>query len=183
MEAIISSLVGYGIIVMIVLIVLMVALLAVRYYHVEHPLIEQFKAILDQYGLVIMFGAVALSIAGSLYYSSIGYAPCVLCWWQRMMIYPQIVILGVALWVGGFSKQLRTVSLILASIGIVIAIWHVGLQSSWGLVSGIPCSATGGISCESVSFRIFGFITIPIMSFVVQLFISLINGITFRNRS
>lgn len=182
METIISSLVGYGIIVMIALITVMITLLVAQYFRAEHPLIEQFKNILNQYGLLIMFGVIVGSIAGSLYYSSIGYAPCVLCWWQRMMIYPQVVVLGSALWAGGFTKQLRLVSLILASIGIVIAIWHVGLQSSWGFVAGIPCAATSGVYCNTVPFKIFGFITIPIMSFVVQLFISLINGITFRNQ-
>ncbi len=183
MESIISGFVGYGIIISIILSILMVIVLVLDYAHREHPLLDQCKATLNQYGLIVMFVVITGSIAGSLYYSSIGYAPCVLCWWQRMMIYPQIVILGVALWAGGFSKQLRMVSLILASIGIVIAVWHIGLQSSWGFVAGVPCAATGGVYCNTVPFKIFGFITIPIMSLVVQLFISLINVITLRNRS
>lgn len=182
MEAIISNLIGYGTIIIGILSIIMIVMMIVRRYHIEHPVVEQATSILNQYGLLIMFAVIALSIAGSLYYSTIGYAPCVLCWWQRMTIFPQIIVFGVALWAGGFTRQLRLVSLILASIGMVIAIWHIGIQSSWGLVAGIPCSATGGVSCESVSFRIFGFITIPIMSLVAQLFISLINGITFRNR-
>ena len=46
-------------------------------------------------GLVVSLTAVI----GSLFYSEIvGYTPCVLCWWQRVFLYPQVILFALALW-------------------------------------------------------------------------------------
>lgn len=99
-------------------------------------------------------------IFGSLFYSEIvGFAPCALCWWQRVFLYPQAVIFGLALW-----KQYEGADIYgiyLSAIGGLIALINAYLQ--FGGVSFIPCPAIGP-SCSQRYFLEFGYVTIPTMA-------------------
>src|SRR3989304_5997978 len=85
--------------------------------------------------------AVALTATlGSLFYSEIaGYEPCRLCWWQRIFMYPQVILLGMALWKEDWG--IADYSIALSSIGALIAGYHYLLQT--GLASSLLCSAVG----------------------------------------
>lgn len=97
---------------------------------------------------------------GSLFYSEIvGFLPCLLCWWQRIFLYPQVVFLAIALWKK--ERIFENISLVFSSIGGLIAVYHSYLQ--FGGSPFIPCSA-GGASCAQRFFLEFGYITIPTMS-------------------
>jgi disulfide bond formation protein DsbB len=106
---------------------------------------------------------------GSLFYSNIaGFQPCELCWWQRIFLYPQTILLLVA-----FIKKdrlMRLHSIVLSSIGAIIALYHTFLQ--FGGESILPCSASG-VSCQHVYFVSYGYVTIPTMSLTVFVLILL----------
>jgi hypothetical protein len=56
------------------------------------------SAFVHKYILELLFWAVASAVVGSLVYSQIvGFPPCDLCWWQRIFMYPQVIILFVAM--------------------------------------------------------------------------------------
>lgn len=97
---------------------------------------------------------------GSLFYSEVaGFAPCSLCWWQRIFLYPQTILLFTA-----FIKKdegMRLHSIILSGVGALIAVYNTLIQFGWE--STLPCSATGP-SCQIVYFIEYGYITIPMMS-------------------
>ena len=58
----------------------------------------------NEHVLKLSLVVVLSGIFGSLFYSEIaGYTPCALCWWQRVFLYPQAIILGIAL----FKKIFR----------------------------------------------------------------------------
>lgn len=122
-----------------------------------------------------------LAIIGSLFYSEIvGFAPCVLCWWQRVFLYPLAVIFGVALW-----KKLPQVFLYavpLALLAIVFAGYHS--YTSLGGTSVLPCTAVGG-ECSKVYVKAFGYITIPFMSLTIAFYILLLSWINklYRNEN
>lgn len=117
--------------------------------------------LLEKYGLLIAFLTVLGSTLGSLYYSEIhDFAPCVLCWWQRVVMYPQVVLLGIALWRSDYN--IRIYSIILSSIGLAISIYQLLLP--YLNVSLIPCSASA-VSCTIIYVQYFGYITIPVMAF------------------
>lgn len=98
---------------------------------------------------------------GSLYYSEIaGYPPCTLCWYQRIAIYPQVVLLGVAAWRRDVTVWLP--SSILAGIGIVVSIWHVVIERNPSLAG--PCDPANPCTLKWVEE--FGFLTIPSMALV-----------------
>lgn len=115
------------------------------------------KENLMQFALLIA----AISMTGSLYFSEIlKLPPCVLCWYQRICMYPLIVIISVGIWKK--DKILPYFVLPLSIIGIIIAIYHNLLYYKILPESVAPC--TLGVSCTTKLIEIFGFITIPLMS-------------------
>ncbi len=114
-----------------------------------------------KYGILFGFLVAVSSTVLSLFYSDyIGYEPCKLCWLQRIFIYPQVILLGMALW--RKDSKIIDYSLAIASIGTVIAIYH--LYISYGGTELVSCGATA-VSCTREYVREFGFVTIPVMSF------------------
>ena len=107
---------------------------------------------------IIVLGA----FVGSLFYSEIaGFPPCSLCWYQRIFIYPQIILIGVALiW---RDRAIARYLLPLSIIGGVIALYNSYLQ--YGGSPLIPCAANvAAISCAQRFVFEFGYLTLPLMS-------------------
>ena len=99
---------------------------------------------------------------GSLFYSEIsGFEPCKLCWFQRIMMYPQAIILILAFITK--DDRIKNYLRLLSLIGISISIYHVLMQ--WGAVPSGSCSVVGtSVSCSKVLVTVFGYITIPMMA-------------------
>lgn len=95
-------------------------------------------------------------------------APCELCWYQRVFMFPQVVLLGIALLKN--DTKVRVTTLVLSLIGLGIALYHILLQV---FPAYFPCSDRA-ISCALVQFRYFGYVTIPVMSATVFTFIILL---------
>jgi disulfide bond formation protein DsbB len=111
------------------------------------------------------FGVALTATAGSLYLSEVaGFVPCTLCWYQRIAMYPLVVILGIAAWRG--DAGIRRYVVPVAAIGAVIAAYHVALQRLPGLPSG-ACSLDA--PCSAIYVERFGFVTIPVMALVAFL--------------
>jgi disulfide bond formation protein DsbB len=114
--------------------------------------------------------AVALSfiisaggVVGSLLYSElVGYAPCVLCWIMRVLLYPQALLFGLALW--WKEKMVLPYACALSIIGGIVALYHSYTQL--GGTSLTPCTSTGG-ACSKVFVLEFGYISIPMMAFTI----------------
>lgn len=103
----------------------------------------------------------AFSTIGSLYFSEVvKLPPCVLCWYQRIFMYPIVFIAAVGIWKK--DKNLPYFILPLSIIGLIIAIYHNLLYYKIIPESIAPC--TTGISCTTVQLELFGFITIPLLS-------------------
>lgn len=102
----------------------------------------------------------AASMAGSLYFSEVAhYAPCTLCWYQRIAMYSVAVIAVVA--AVRRDRSIRVYVLVLASIGAVISTYHWFLERFPALDTG-ACSAS--IPCELIWFEKFGFVTLAFMA-------------------
>lgn len=115
----------------------------------------------------IVFALSLAAILGSLFYSEVlGYEPCVLCWWQRVFLYPLPVILGVALWQR--DKYVFKYVFPLVTLSAIVALYqsYVAL----GGTSLLPCTAVGG-ACSKLYVNEFGYITIPSMSFTIAVYI------------
>jgi disulfide bond formation protein DsbB len=125
------------------------------------------KDIADFFGeraIFLSFLVALAATAGSLFYSEIaGFQPCLLCWWQRIFLYPQTILLFTAFMKKDESMRLH--SLILSGLGALIAVYHTFIQ--FGGESALPCAANGGVSCHILYFLEYGYITIPTMSLTV----------------
>lgn len=88
------------------------------------------------------------------------YPPCVLCWYQRIALYPLVVIIAI-----GIATQDRSAikyALALCLIGLLIAVYHNLLYYGFIPESIAPC--TEGVPCNTKQVEMFGFITIPLMA-------------------
>lgn len=104
---------------------------------------------------------VSLSTTGSIFFSSVmEFTPCVLCWYQRICLFPQVLILGMGL--VAFDKSVVKYSLPLAIAGWLLALYHTLLYSGIIPESIQPCSQ--GVSCTEEYIDLFGFLTIPMLS-------------------
>lgn len=129
----------------------------------------------------------SLLIAGiglffTLFYSQVlGYAPCDLCWYQRVFLYPQVVLFGYA-WYRR-DKGFLPYALLLSVCGGVIAIYHHALQMGYDLMK--PCSsAPFAVDCAKPSFIEFGFVSFPFMAVVlfVTLGVVAVAGMYSKNK-
>lgn len=128
----------------------------------------------------IIFGFIVslAAISGSLFYSEVvGYEACVLCWWQRAFLYPQVVLFAAALWAK--DKSVFLYSAPMALIAGAIALYHSYVYM--GGKSLLPCAALGG-ACSKIYVMEFGYITIPSMSLTVALYLLVLAWINHLYR-
>ena len=102
-----------------------------------------------------------LATAGALFLGEVmGKAPCLLCWYQRIAMFPLVLVLGQGL----FTSDARSVryALPLAGVGWGIAAYH--LLIFWGVVSKdlVPCGK--GSSCADADVQMAGVVPIPLLS-------------------
>lgn len=111
-----------------------------------------------------------LATLGSLYYSEIRhFTPCVLCWYQRILMYPLVIIIAVGIL--RRDRGLYQYVLPMSVLGMLIAGYHILLQKGFLPESIAPCEI--GASCLTKYTGYFGFITIPVMSFTAFTVITL----------
>ena len=104
-----------------------------------------------------------VSTLGSLFFSEVmKFPPCVLCWYQRICMYPLVLILLAGLF--PLNKNIFRFAFPLAFIGWIIAIYHNLLYYKILPENAAPC--VQGISCTTVQIEWYGFITIPFLSLV-----------------
>jgi disulfide bond formation protein DsbB len=112
-------------------------------------------------GLLVCWLIALISTLGSLFFSDIiGYAPCVLCWYQRIAMYPLVLLFLV-----GIFQPIRYTlrfSIPIASIGLFIALYHNLLH--YGIIPEAASPCRSGVPCSTIYINWFGFITIPILS-------------------
>lgn len=130
----------------------------------------------------IILAQVIVAILGSLYFSDIkGYAPCVLCWYQRICMYSMFPMIVTALW--RKEDKIYQYTLPISILGALIALYHNLLYK--GVIKNEEF-CTGGISCTSKYVEYLGFITIPFMAltgFVVIITLSLISRNYIKNKT
>lgn len=103
----------------------------------------------------------AVATLGSLFFSEVMMLPpCILCWYQRIAMYPLPILLFMGLL--KIDRSLFRFTAPLALIGWVIAIYHNLLYYKILPESASPC--VKGISCTTVQLEWLGFITIPFLS-------------------
>lgn len=118
-------------------------------------------------GVPVAWLVAVVATLGSLYLSEVAhFPPCRLCWFQRIAMYPLVVVLAAA-WrwrdVGA-----RVAALVLAGLGLMVNLWHVAVEIRPSLERG-SCDPANPCSIRWV--EAFGFWTIPRMATVAFLLV------------
>ncbi len=101
------------------------------------------------------------STLGALFLGEVmGILPCVLCWYQRIAMFPLVIILALGLL--PFDARSVRYALPLAVVGWTVALYHCLLY--WGVVPKdlVPCGE--GASCTDVKAELYGFVSVPLLS-------------------
>ena len=108
------------------------------------------------FGLAVSAGATLGSLALSEIFDQ---APCELCWYQRIFMYPLPILILVAL--VRKTREGRFGVVALAAIGSVISVWHLIVQ--W-----VPGAGSCDLSnpCSSRILEFLGFVSTPAMALV-----------------
>ena len=149
------------------IVVLIIALVRAAAQHRSNAV----TSLVGKYGLVLAFLIALAATLGSLGYSEIaGFEPCRLCWYQRIFMYPLVILFDIALWK---KEEISRYALPLVAIGGAIAAFHYIGQMF--LPDLLTCEAVGySVSCAQRFFVGLGHITLPFMSFVAFVFIGLL---------
>lgn len=141
---------------------------------------ENYRAVdsLRKFAIYIAFIQAWIATLGSLYLSEIlHWRPCILCWYQRILMYPLIVILGIA--IIRRDKNVVFYVLPLTVLGSIIAFYHYLLQMTpLSKITPVSCGAYG--PCKEVQALFLGFITVPFLSLTAFLVISLMMLVLYR---
>lgn len=119
------------------------------------------KMLFDRYALHVAFVVAWVATLGSLFFSEVlHFAPCTLCWYQRIAMYPLAFILLVA--VLRKDTHVYRYVLPLSIVGAAIALYHYLLQKTTWVMVVTPCTAAS--PCTELQIDLLGFITIPFMA-------------------
>ena len=130
--------------------------------------------------LFICWLLVSVSALGSLFFSFVmEFAPCVLCWYQRIFLFPLVLILAIGLF--PFDKKVVKYALPLAIAGWLTAAYHNLLYAGIIPESIQPCSK--GVSCTEEYIKLFGFLSIPMLSLLSFSTIVILLIILYRRTS
>jgi len=118
------------------------------------------RGIWQEYMPYLAFGTALVATLGSLYYSEIvGFIPCTLCWYQRILMYPLILITLVGILTR--DERLPYYVLPLSVVGLGFSSYHYLLQL--GVIEHTGVCAVG-VPCNARYVNYFGFVTIPLMA-------------------
>ncbi|MEB8670949.1 disulfide oxidoreductase [Bacillus cereus] len=118
--------------------------------------------IIQKYHIVIAWTIATSAMLISLFFSEwMKLPPCDLCWYQRMAMYPLVLILGIGMYRRGSHVSMYAFPF--ACIGLILSVYQITIQTFPASEMKI-CSV--GISCTEDYLNLFGFISIPMLSFV-----------------
>lgn len=129
----------------------------------------------DDLSLTAAFLIALAATLGALFIGEVlGQMPCTMCWYQRIAMFPLVLILGLSLWRG--DGIARAYGLPLALAGLAIAAWHSGLYAGLLPEPIVPCTKDGP-SCTGPAQMILG-LPIPYLSLVAFAAISACLALT-----
>lgn len=117
---------------------------------------------------------------GSLYFSEVrNYIPCELCWYQRILMYPLVIISLISLIKNDFKAYYYILTM--SIIGFIMGVYHYSLQKLPAVQDGL--NACSDNSCTVTYVNYFGFITIPLMSLTAFLIIIVLSVLSFKKEN
>lgn len=134
---------------------------------------------LNRNSMYIALVAAWIAMCGSLYFSEVsGYVPCLLCWYQRILMYPLSLLIAIGLLRRDWNLPYYVLPFSLLGIGI--ASYHYLLEKTDLFDGAAVCRS--GVSCTTQWINWFGFVTIPFLALVAFIVITIMSVIALANR-
>ena len=134
-----------------------------------------------KHALYLAFTQAWVSTLGSLYFSEVlQLRPCLLCWYQRILMYPLTIIFAVA--IARKDKNVAYYVLPFGVLGILISLYQYLLQMT-PLQKFIPASCSELDSCSKIDFSLGRFITIPFLSLISFMVITTLMLIIIKGKN
>ena len=128
------------------------------------------KFFFQKYSLYFAWIISIIAMSGSLYFSEVmKFIPCTLCWYQRIIMYPFVALLGIATFRN--DKNIVIYALPLSIIGAGLSLYHYLLQKVPYFSQNYNCEI--GIPCTTIYINWYGFITIPFLCMIAFVLISI----------
>lgn len=138
-----------------------------RIQTVRDFLVERFREL----SLILVVAATS----GSLYISEIiGAAPCPLCWYQRIFMYPLTILFLISLVL--MKRDVKVYTIPLALIGAGISLFHYAVQ----VIGEFSTNCSTAVPCSEMHVEILGYVSVPLMAFTVFITVIILNYMSFR---
>lgn len=133
---------------------------------------------IQTFGLWVAFATVsAATILAFVYSDYFGIVPCGYCWLQRVFLFPQIILLGMAIYYNDRSAARYGIGLSIA--GFAIAFYQHLIQM--GVATSGACPTSGGDCGQRFLFE-FGFMTFPLLAAIVFAFLIVLYTYVLKTR-
>ncbi|SIT90736.1 disulfide oxidoreductase [Edaphobacillus lindanitolerans] len=127
--------------------------------------------------LLFIWTVSLIATAGSLYFSEVkDFIPCEMCWFQRILMYPIVIIGAIAFVRKDFRAAAYTAAL--SIIGGSVSLYHYGIQKVPFLQSSAP--SCGQVSCTGAYINWLGFITIPLLALTAFIIIAVLSFLMLK---
>lgn len=134
-------------------------------FFIARPMYEAIMRFMGRHALTLGFLLTTSSTLGSIAYSEIvGFPACILCWIQRIFMYPMMFLFGLALF--RKEKYIMPYAMLLSLLGGGVALYQWG-KDMFALYGGLtlPCPAVSALpSCDKIYVLEYGYITIPMIA-------------------
>ena len=115
-----------------------------------------------QIALMLAFLIALAATLGALFIGEVlGRMPCTLCWYQRIAMFPLVVILGLAALRDDTGARLTAA--LLALTVLAVAIWHSGLYAGIIPKAIAPCTKDGPSCTDAAAQTVLG-LPLPYLS-------------------
>ncbi len=151
-------------------IIIIASYLFTKLFPSKSSITNDFNKLIQDNAVIFSWAIAILASLGSLFYSEIsGFVPCTFCWYERIAMYPLVLILGIGML--RRNKEIWIYGLPFSLIGLAISIYHYQLQIIPDQQS-VSCSSEA--SCSGTWIMEFGFVTMPFMALSTFLLISVL---------
>ncbi|MDT9724918.1 disulfide bond formation protein B [Xylanibacillus composti] len=136
------------------------------------------KSFVLEQGLYLSWGIALAATLGSLYFSEIQkFIPCTYCWYQRILMYPLVILLGIAAVRNDYKQSYYVLPF--SVLGMGMSTYHYLVQKTpWFQSAGSGC---GIIPCNTAYINWLGFITIPFLALIAFTLITVLQILIIRN--
>jgi hypothetical protein len=145
-------------------------------------LVRTYRDALIPIAIPLAFAVACVTVLGSLYMSEVKhFRPCHLCWTQRALLYPQVILVGL-LWWRPSLRWVRWISVALLVACVPVSSWHYLIEWFPSLESSVNVCAVD-LPCTLVYVREFGYLSLPLMALTSALTILILLVTAWPQRS